>query len=185
MQGCTVGKNCNILPGARIGQDGFGFHFVAGKFAKAPQRGTVVIEDDVEIGANTTIDRARFDVTRVRNGAKIDNLVQIGHNCTVGQHCVIAGQSGLAGSVTLQDYVQMGGNAGITPHVTIGMGAKIAAKSGVMKDIPPGMNVAGLMGDEGKLWMKREAAYRRLPETMQRIRELESQVRKLSEQAKG
>ena len=182
MHGCRIGRNCRILPGARIGQDGFGLHFVAGKFENAPQRGTVLIEDDVEIGANTTIDRARFDVTRIGQGTKIDNLVQIAHNCDVGRHCVIAGMAGLAGSVTLQDYVQMGGNSGITPHVTIGMGSKIAAKSGVMKDIAPGSNIAGLMGDDGRTWMKREAAYRKLPETMQRIRELESQVRKLMEQ---
>lgn len=183
MHECRIGKNCRILPGACIGADGFGFHFVAGKFVNAPQRGTVVIEDDVEIGANSTVDRARFDVTLIKTGTKIDNLVQIAHNCVVGRHCVIAGQAALSGSVTLHDYVQMGGNAGITPHVTIGMGTKIGAKTGVMRDIGPGQNIAGLVGDDGRTWMKREAAVRRLPETMEKIRRMQATVAKLAELA--
>jgi UDP-3-O-[3-hydroxymyristoyl] glucosamine N-acyltransferase len=162
-----------------IGGDGFGFHFVAGKFVKAPQRGTVKVEDDVEIGANTTIDRARFDVTLVKQGTKIDNLVMIAHNVNIGSHCVIAGQSGISGSAVLKDYVQLGGNVGIADHITIGMGARIAAKTGVMRDVDPGMKMAGLPADEGKAFMRREAAVRKLPEMMVEFRELKAKVEKL------
>ncbi|MCC6572609.1 MAG: UDP-3-O-(3-hydroxymyristoyl)glucosamine N-acyltransferase [Planctomycetes bacterium] len=176
---CRVGKKCILWPGAVIGRDGFGFHFVAGHFEGAPQRGTVVLEDYVEIGANTTVDRARFDVTLVRNGAKIDNLVQVAHNCVVGQHCAIAGHVGLSGSVTLKDYVVLGGGVGIADHITVGMGAKVAAKSGIMRDIPPGTRWAGYPADEGRAYMKRDALSRRLPETMERIRALEKQVAEL------
>ncbi|MBK9974902.1 MAG: UDP-3-O-(3-hydroxymyristoyl)glucosamine N-acyltransferase [Planctomycetes bacterium] len=179
LQGCQVGKNCILHPGARIGADGFGFHFVAGKFIKAPQRGTVVIEDDVEIGANTAIDRARFDVTRVKRGTKIDNLVQVGHNVEIGQNCVIAGQTGIAGSAVLKDYVMLGGNVGVGDHITIGMGAKIAARSGLMRDVAPGMRMAGQPAEEGKTYMRREAMLKRLPDTLAEIKALKAQVAKL------
>lgn len=182
LERCSIGKRCTLHPGARIGSDGFGFHFVAGKFVKAPQRGTVVLEDDVEIGANTTVDRARFDVTLIRKGTKIDNLCQIAHNVQIGQHCVIAGLSGVAGSAVLKDYVQMGGNSGIADHITIGMGAKIAAKTGIMKDIEPGMKIAGLVGDDARTWMRREAAFKRLPEHLAEFRELRALVAKLAGQ---
>ncbi len=179
LERCKVGRRCVIHPGAVIGADGFGFHFVAGKFEKAPQRGIVVIEDDVEVGANTTIDRARFDVTLVKRGAKIDNLVQIAHNCEIGSNVVIAGQCGLSGSVTLKDYVILAGGVGIADHITIGMGSKVGAGSGIMKDVAPGKTMVGFPADEGRVYMKREAAARRLPETQERVRELEKQVREL------
>ncbi|MBE7491628.1 MAG: UDP-3-O-(3-hydroxymyristoyl)glucosamine N-acyltransferase [Planctomycetes bacterium] len=182
LERCRVGKNCTLHSGARVGNDGFGYHFVAGKFVKAPQRGIVVIEDDVEIGANTTIDRARFDITLVRRGTKIDNLVQIAHNVQIGQNCVLAGLSGVAGSAVLKDYVMLGGNAGIADHITIGMGAKVAAKTGVMQDVAPGQKVAGLPADEGKAYMRREAAVRRLPDLMADFRELKALVAKLAGQ---
>lgn len=183
LERCSIGKRCIIHPGVRIGADGFGYHFVQGKFVKAPQRGTVVIEDEVEIGANATIDRARFDVTLVKRGTKIDNMVQIGHNVQVGQNCVIAALSGIAGSAVLKDYVQLGGNSGVADHITIGMGAKIAAKTGVMQDVNPGMKMAGLPADEGKAFMRREAAVRKLPDLVKEFRELQAQVAKL--QGKG
>ncbi|MBX3460761.1 MAG: UDP-3-O-(3-hydroxymyristoyl)glucosamine N-acyltransferase [Planctomycetes bacterium] len=182
LERCTVGKRCVLQPGARIGGDGFGFHFVNGKFIKAPQRGTVVIEDDVEIGANTTVDRARFDVTIIRKGTKIDNLVQVAHNVQIGQNCVIAGLAGIAGSAVLKDYVQMGGNSGIADHITVGMGAKIAAKTGIMNDIEPGMKIAGLVGDDAKVWMRREASVRKLPELIQEFKDLKALVAKLAGQ---
>jgi UDP-3-O-[3-hydroxymyristoyl] glucosamine N-acyltransferase len=179
LERCEVGKRCTLHPGVVIGADGFGFHFVAGKFVKAPQRGTVKVEDDVELGANTTVDRARFDVTIIKQGTKVDNLVMIGHNVNVGSHCVIAGQSGISGSAVLKDYVQLGGNVGIADHITIGMGARVAAKSGVMRDVEPGMKMAGLPADEGKLFMRREGAVRKLPELMAEFRELKAKVEKL------
>ena len=185
LERCKVGKKCIIHAGAVIGADGFGFHFVGGKFEKAPQRGIVIIEDEVEIGANTTIDRARFDVTLIKRGSKIDNLVQIAHNCQIGQNVIIAGQTGLSGSVTLKDYVMLAGGVGVADHVTIGMGTKVGAGSGVMKDIAPGKNMVGYPVDEGRTYMKREAAVRRLPETIERVRELEKQVRDLQNKLGG
>ena len=176
---CKVGKRCVIHSGAVIGKDGFGFHFVAGKFEKAPQRGTVLIEDDVEIGANTTVDRARFDVTLIKRGAKIDNLVQIAHNCQIGQNVVIAGQCGLSGSVTLKDYVMLAGGVGLADHITIGMGTKVGAGSGIMKDVAPGKTVVGRPAEDGRVYMKQTAAIRRLPDMIDRLRELEKQVREL------
>lgn len=182
MEQCKIGTRCIIHSGAVIGADGFGFHFVAGKFERAPQRGTVEIGDDVEIGANTVVDRARFDTTRIGNGTKIDNLVQVAHNVQIGQHCVIAGMVGLAGSVIVKDYVQIGGGAGIVEHVTIGMGAKIAGKTGIMHDVEPGMKMAGLPASEGRKFMQREAALRRMPETLRTMKAMQAQIEELQDE---
>jgi UDP-3-O-[3-hydroxymyristoyl] glucosamine N-acyltransferase len=183
LERCKVGKKCVINAGAVIGKDGFGFHFVAGKFERAPQRGIVQLEDEVEIGANTTVDRARFDITLIKRGSKIDNLVQIAHNCQIGQNVVIAGQCGLSGSVTLKDYVMLAGGVGIADHITIGMGSKVGAGSGVFRDIAPGKTMVGRPAEEGRFFMKQAAAARRLPETMERIRDLEKKVRELMAKA--
>jgi UDP-3-O-[3-hydroxymyristoyl] glucosamine N-acyltransferase len=183
LERCSIGKRCTLHPGVVIGGDGFGFHFTGGKFVKAPQRGTVKIEDDVELGANTTVDRARFDVTTVKQGSKIDNLCMIAHNVQVGSHCVIAGQSGLSGSVVLKDYVQLGGNVGIADHITIGMGARIAAKAGVMRDVDPGMKMAGTPADDGKSFMRAQGALKKLPELLAEFRELKAKVVKLMGQS--
>lgn len=179
LERCKVGNRCILHPGAVIGADGFGFHFVGGKFVKAPQRGIVEIQDDVEIGANSAVDRARFDVTRIRAGTKIDNLVQIGHNVDVGNHCVIAGLAGIGGSAVIKEYVQIGGQTGIADHITIGMGAKIAAKSGVMQDVQPGMKLAGQPAYDGREFMRREGAIRKLPELVAKIRDLEGMIKDL------
>jgi UDP-3-O-[3-hydroxymyristoyl] glucosamine N-acyltransferase len=150
-----IGRDCSIGPGAsvmhaligdgvvlhggcRIGQDGFRYHPGAKGHVKVPQLGRVIIQDGVEIGANTTVDRGGSGDTVIGEGSKIDNLVQIGHNCVVGRHCVITGQCGLSGSVTLGDFVVLGGQAGIADHLTIGEGAMIGAKSGVMSNVPAG-----------------------------------------------
>jgi UDP-3-O-[3-hydroxymyristoyl] glucosamine N-acyltransferase len=180
LERCIIGKRCTLHPGVVIGADGFGFHFVAGKFVKAPQRGTVKLDDDVEIGANTTVDRARFDVTHIKSGSKLDNLVMVGHNVQVGSHCVIAGQAGISGSVVLKDYVQLGGNVGIADHITIGMGAKIAAKAGVMRDVDPGMKMAGAPADDGKAFMRSQIALRKLPQAIDDLKELQKMVMRLA-----
>ena len=185
LERCKIGKKCTLHPGVVIGADGFGFHFVGGKFEKAPQRGIVQLEDEVEVGANTTIDRARFDVTLVKRGSKIDNLVQIAHNCQIGQNVIIAGQCGLSGSVTLKDYVMLAGGVGIADHITIGMGTKVGAGSGIMKDVAPGKTVVGFPADDGRQYMKREAAVRRLPDTMEKIREMEKRLRELEAKVGG
>lgn len=181
MARCKVGQRCIIHAGAVIGADGFGFHFVGGKFERAPQRGTVELGHDVEIGANSVVDRARFDVTRIGSGTKVDNLVQIAHNVQIGQNCVIAGLVGIAGSSVIKDFVQIGGGAGVADHVTIGMGAKIAAKTGVMQDVDPGMKMAGLPAFDGRKFMQREAALRRLPDTMKSITAIQAQIEELQE----
>ena len=132
-----MGDRVVIHSGAIIGADGFGFEIVEGRQQKIPQIGIVQIDDDVEIGANTTIDRARFGRTWIKEGAKIDNLVQIAHNVVVGRHSVVAAQTGIAGSSRVGDYVMIGGNVGVTDHVEIGDRNLIGARTGVSKDLPP------------------------------------------------
>lgn len=138
VQHALIGNHVIIHPGARIGQDGFGYTPGPRGLEKTPQIGRVIIQDHVEIGANTTIDRGALDDTVIGEGTKIDNLVQIAHNVCIGSHCVIVSQVGIAGSTTLGDRVMIGGASGINGHVTIGDGAQIAALSGVAGDVPAG-----------------------------------------------
>lgn len=143
LQHALIGNRVIVHAGARIGQDGFGFAMGARGHLKVPQVGRVIIQDDVEIGANTTIDRGANRDTIVGEGTKIDNLVQIGHNCTIGRHCVIVAQVGISGSCVVEDFVVIGGQAGLAGHLRIGMGAQIAAKSGVMHDLAAGGRYMG------------------------------------------
>ncbi len=165
---CRVGSRVVLHQNVSIGADGFGYEPAPdGKgLLKVPQIGTVVIEDDVEIGAGTCIDRAKFGATLIGAGSKIDNLVQIGHNCQIGRGCVIVALSGLAGSVTLGDGVQIAGAVGIADHVSIGAGARIGAHSGVMRDVPAGQVALGSPADEMTRTLRQIAAIRKLPEWM-------------------
>jgi UDP-3-O-[3-hydroxymyristoyl] glucosamine N-acyltransferase len=138
-----IGDRVILHPGARIGQDGFGFARAGGKFIKIPQVGRVIVQDDVEIGANATIDRGALRDTIIGEGTKIDNLVQIAHGVVIGRGCAIAAQTGVAGSTEIEDFVQLGGQAAIAGHLRIGEGAGVAAKSGVMRDVEPGARVGG------------------------------------------
>jgi len=140
---CLVGSRVRIYPGARIGQDGFGFAPDPSGHVKVPQLGRVIIGDDVEIGANSTIDRGTGPDTVIGPGTMVDNLVQIGHNVQIGRGCVIVAQVGISGSTRLGDFVMIGGQGGLTGHLTIGEGARIAAQSGVMRDVAPGETVMG------------------------------------------
>lgn len=140
---CAIGKNVILHPGVVVGSDGFGYETVGGIHEKLPQIGNVVIGDDVEIGANATIDRARFSSTRIGAGTKIDNLVQIGHNVTIGEHCLIVAQVGIAGSVTIGDRVVIGGQSGIVGHVHIGDGTMIAGQAGITSSCKPGSFLRG------------------------------------------
>ena len=140
---CIIGRACQIHAGARIGPRGFGFSMDPEGFVDVPQLGRVIVEDGVEIGANSTIDRGAGPDTVIGAGAKIDNLVQIGHNVRIGRGCVLVAQSGVAGSSVLQDFVAVAAQAGVSGHLKIGAGARIGAKSGVMRDIPGGMTVLG------------------------------------------
>lgn len=177
-QGTRIGKRCRIHANSTIGSDGFGYvRDDGGSYVKIPQTGRVVIEDDVEIGANTAIDRATLDETRIGSGTKIDNQVQIGHNCKVGKNVVIAGLSGLAGSVTLEDGVIIGGAAAVADHVRICSGAIIAGKTGVYSDITePGVY-------SGPLAMK-NMEYKRFLLSGKRIDRLEKKISDLKKEIK-
>ena len=153
-----IGDNCILHAGSVIGSDGYGFaHTKDGKHIKIYQNGNVIIEDDVEIGANTTIDRAVFGSTYIRRGTKIDNLVQIGHNCDIGEHTLMAGQVGIAGSTSLGQNVIMGGQSGTVGHIHIGDFTTVAGKSGVTKSLKGGKTYAGFPAIEHKLWLKLQA----------------------------
>jgi len=172
-RGCAIGAGASIIhaligdrviihPGARIGQDGFGYLPGPKGHRKIPQTRRVIIQDDVEIGANTTIDRGSTRDTMIGEGSKIDNLVQIAHNVVVGRHCLIAGQVGLSGSVKVGDFAMMAGKVGIADHVTVGARAILGAQSGVMSDVPPGASWIGSPAQPVRDFMKGVAALRRL-----------------------
>ncbi len=170
--GTRVGKRCRIHSGAVIGADGFGYVERDGKRVKIPQVGRVVIGDDVEIGANTCIDRATFGETVVGEGTKIDNLVQIGHNCRIGRHCAFAGQVGISGSVVVGDRVLMGGQAGIADHAVIGSDVKVAAKAGVFGRVADGEVIVGAPAMSAAKWKRIQGIISRLPEIYSLFRKL-------------
>ena len=157
-----IGARVTIYPGVRIGQDGFGFAPDPRGHVKVPQLGRVVVHDDVEIGANTTIDRGSGPDTVIGAGSFIDNLVQIGHNVELGRGCVIVAQVGISGSTKLGDFVVLGGKVGVAGHLSIGTGAKLAARSGVTKDIPPGATYGGFPAIPIREWRKQTAILSRL-----------------------
>ena len=166
---CLVGARCIIGSNSVIGFDGFGYEWVARKHQKIPHFGIVRVEDEVEIGAGTTIDRARFGETRIGAGSKVDNLVQIAHNVNIGRHCLIVSQVGIAGSCRIEDGVVLAGQAGVVPHVTVGQGARIAAATGVTGDVPPGMTLSGYWGQRHRDNLAQIVAVRALPAFMKRF----------------
>jgi UDP-3-O-[3-hydroxymyristoyl] glucosamine N-acyltransferase len=177
---CQLGKNVTIHAGSIIGADGFGFAPQAdGSFKKVPQIGNVVVEDNVEIGANTTIDRGTIGSTLIKAGAKIDNLVQVAHNVEVGSNTVIAAQAGISGSTKLGKNVMIGGQAGIVGHINIGDGARINAQSGVSKSMEAGKAVTGSPAHDYTSALRSQAVSRRLPEMEKKINELEKQLQEL------
>ncbi|MCS7062492.1 MAG: UDP-3-O-(3-hydroxymyristoyl)glucosamine N-acyltransferase [Methylacidiphilales bacterium] len=174
-----IGDRVIVHSGAVIGADGFGYEFAEGRHKKIPQNGYVQIDDDVEIGANTTIDRGRFDRTWIQEGVKIDNLVQIAHNVIIGAHSIIVAQAGISGSTVLGRYVTIAGQAGIAGHLEIGDQATITAQSGVAKNVPPRATLAGRHALPLRESLKVEAAMRKLPEILQKIRSLEKRLAEL------
>ncbi|PZN97728.1 MAG: UDP-3-O-(3-hydroxymyristoyl)glucosamine N-acyltransferase [Hyphomicrobiales bacterium] len=162
LQAALIGNRVIIHPGVRIGQDGFGFAMSPRGHMKVPQIGRVIIQDDVEIGANTCIDRGASRDTVIGEGTKIDNLVQIGHNVVIGRHCVIVSQVGIAGSTTLEDFVVLGGQVGLAGHLTVGMGAQVAAQSGVAGDIPRGARYGGTPAQPALSWARETALLKSL-----------------------
>jgi UDP-3-O-[3-hydroxymyristoyl] glucosamine N-acyltransferase len=157
-----LGDRVIVYPGARIGQDGFGFAVTGEQFLSVPQLGRVVLEDDVEIGANTTIDRGSLHDTCIGAGSRLDNLVQIGHNVRLGRGCVIVSQAGISGSTILEDHVMVAGQAGLTGHLRIGRRARIGAQAGVMSDVPPGADVVGSPAQPVREFFRHVAVLRRL-----------------------
>jgi UDP-3-O-[3-hydroxymyristoyl] glucosamine N-acyltransferase len=168
---CSIGGRVTLHPGVVVGADGFGYRPSPADSSplKVPQIGTVEIHDDVEIGANSCIDRGKFGATIIGANTKIDNLCQIAHNCRIGRNCIIAGLTGMAGSVILEDDVMLAGMVGIADHVTVGRGARIAAQAGVMADVPPGKVMFGLPADQLKATMRQTVCLRKLPDHMRRV----------------
>jgi len=197
----TVGENCVIYPhvvlhndseigncvvihsGSILGTDGFGYMFIENRHHKIPQIGHVIIEDDVEIGANVTIDRARTGSTRVGAGSKIDNLVHIGHNVTVGRNCVIVAQVGVSGSVEIGDGVILAGQVGVKDHVKIGDGSIVCAQAGVIGDLPTGSFVSGPQARPHQQELRSQAVHNRLPDMYKRLKELEQRLARLEQGA--
>ncbi|MBF0096850.1 MAG: UDP-3-O-(3-hydroxymyristoyl)glucosamine N-acyltransferase [Magnetococcales bacterium] len=168
-QGVHIGARCIIGSNSVIGFDGFGYEYAQGRHQKIPHLGTVIIEDDVEIGANSTIDRARFGATRIGSGTKIDNLVQIAHNVEIGRHCLIVAQVGIAGSCRIEDGAILAGQAGLVPHVTIGRGARVGAATGVAGSVPAGSTWSGWYGQAHRDNMSQLAAVRALPAFIKKV----------------
>lgn len=182
MHGVTIGNRVAIYAGAVIGSDGFGYTKKENRFVKIPQVGTVVIEDDVEIGAGTTIDRATIGETRIGTGSIIDNLVQIAHNCKIGSGCIICAQVGLAGTTILGENVILAGQVGVAGHLTIGDGTIVEAQSGVPKNLPAGSVVFGYPARDAKLSRRIEAIINHLPDYVQRLRNLERKTSDLEKE---
>jgi UDP-3-O-[3-hydroxymyristoyl] glucosamine N-acyltransferase len=171
---CSLGHRVRLQPGVIIGSDGFGYEFIEGRHEKVPQVGTVVIGDDVEIGANSTLDRARFSRTVVGEGTKIDNLVQIAHNVVIGRHCILCSQVGISGSTTLEDYVILGGQAGVGGHITLGKGSKGGGQVGIAADVPAGAYVNGSPAIPYMLERRLSVLHQRLPELFKRVEAIEA-----------
>jgi len=171
-----IGDNVIIHSGAVIGAEGFGYKFRSGAHVKVPQVGNVIIEDNVEIGANTCVDRGALGSTVIGMGSKIDNLVQIGHNNKVGKHVIMCGHTGVSGSCTIEDYAILAGSAGVADHVTIGRGAVVMARSGVAGDVKAGSQVFGSPAKDKKIAYKEQVAISKLPELLKKVKILEERL---------
>lgn len=173
---CVLGDRVILHSGAVVGSDGFGYATEDGVHLKIPHLGRVVIEDDVEIGANTTVDRGTLGETRIGCGTKIDNLVQVGHNVTIGAGALVVAQAGISGSVTIGPGAVLAGQVGVSDHLTIGAGARVLGRAGVTKDIPAGATVSGLPAHDHREELVLQAFLRRLPDLARRVHALEAQV---------
>jgi UDP-3-O-[3-hydroxymyristoyl] glucosamine N-acyltransferase len=178
-EGCRLGHRVIVHNGAILGGDGFGFaRDGSGRYHKIPQVGIVVVEDDVEIGALTAVDRAALGETRIGRGTKLDNLVQVGHSVTIGEDTVVAGQVGIAGSTRIGNRVTLAGQVGVVGHIEIGDDVVVTAQSGVPGSLPPGSVLSGSPGFDNRAWLKSVAVFAKLPELQRRVRELERALAK-------
>jgi UDP-3-O-[3-hydroxymyristoyl] glucosamine N-acyltransferase len=177
-----VGNRCVLHAGAVLGAYGFGYDTIGGRHLRGDQLGWVVLEEDVEVGANTTIDRGTYGPTVIGTGTKIDNLVMIAHNCRIGRHNLICSQVGVAGSSSTGDYVVMAGQAGVPDHVRIGHRAILGAKAGIMRDVPDDTTVIGIPATPERDQMVKQAAFAKLPEMRKQLRDLVRTVEQLSQQ---
>ncbi len=180
LERCTVGERCIIHSGTVIGSDGFGFVPTPAGNVKIPQLGTVVVEDEVEIGANCAIDRAALGETRIGRGVKIDNLVHLAHNVTVGQHSLLVAQVGVSGSTKIGRRVILAGQVGLTGHIEVGDGVQVGAQSGVHHSIPAGQTVIGSPAQPQREWLQSVACLPKLPELHKKLKRLEEQVATLA-----
>ncbi len=180
-QGCKIGNRVIVHAGTVIGSDGFGYARDGEAYVKIPQVGIVVIEDDVEIGSNVSIDRAALGETRIGKGTKIDNLVQLAHNVIIGPNSILVAQVGIAGSTRLGKGVILGGQAGVVGHIEVGDGAMIGPQAGVAKSVQPGEIVSGAPAMPHRLWRRVGTSLKRLPELVKEVRELRQRVKKLEE----
>lgn len=182
MERCRIGNRVVLHAGCVIGSEGFGWAFIDGRLERIPQVGNVVLDDEVEIGANTCIDRAQTGSTQIGTGTKIDNLVQIGHNCRIGKHCALAALTGLAGSTVIGDYVKVAGQVGTRGHMTIGSRSTVGGQSGVWGDVEEGVTVSGNPAREHRDELRREVMIRRLPKLVARVDALEKALAQRSRQ---
>ena len=181
-EGTQIGERVRIYDNAVVGSDGFGYaKDEEGRWLKIPQTGRVVLEDDVEVGASATIDRASVGETRIRRGAKIDNLVQIGHSCTVGEDSLLCAQVGLAGSSHIGRRVILAGQAGVAGHLTIGDDVVITAKSATSHNVEAGKVISGIPAFDNREWLRATAAFRRLGDMQRTIRTLEARLAELEQ----
>jgi UDP-3-O-[3-hydroxymyristoyl] glucosamine N-acyltransferase len=186
LDGCQIGNRVIIHSGTVIGSDGFGFaQDELGRHIKIPQMGTVHIDDDVEIGANCTIDRGAFGKTTIQEGTKIDNMVHIAHNVVVGKHCILVAQVGISGSTRLGHHVIMGGQVGVVDHIEIGNRVRVGAKSGVARSVKDGEDISGIPAVPHKEWLRMCASARRLPHFRDELRQMKERIERLEKALQG
>ena len=185
MRGSRIGRGCTLRAGAVIGSDGFGFAWDGERHRKVPQLGRVVLEDEVDIGCNSCVDRATLGETRVRRGTKVDNLVQIAHNTDIGEHVILVSQSGVAGSSRLGTGVVVAGQVAVSDHVTVGAGARIGGQSGVTKDVAAGATVFGTPARDMKQALRELGALAQLPELLRRVKRQERELAALRQHLTG
>jgi UDP-3-O-[3-hydroxymyristoyl] glucosamine N-acyltransferase len=181
MDRCSVGKRVILHAGTVVGSDGFGFARDGARYVKIPQVGTVVIEDDVEIGANCTVDRSAMGKTWIKRGVKTDNLVHIGHSVTVGEDTVLVAQVGISGSTEIGNRVALGGQVGVVGHIKVGDGAMIGAQAGVGQDVAPGQILSGSPAFPHREWLRAQASFQKLPEMKRRLAEVEKKIKEIEE----